>query len=268
MLLHQVITVTCSGRGFVGARQGGLVVQQGKLIHNDLVDLIEGDDVVAVEVDGVPQRTQLGRICDDGFDLGLQGIKVGATLLRDVMNMSASVAVALPHDLAAGLARADVGVEGLVVVRAHAVADVPAELDEQDLTTTIGVHLLELLLDLRPGQLQAQLRQPALELAQVHAAIATADLAEDHEELVEPEQVQQEIGKLVLVNPSVSLLTAERRLLVGPHQRGLVVQPRRPRATADHLEDKFVDLREANDVVAVKVESLPQRLQGVGRLQA
>mmetsp|Transcript_101046 Transcript_101046/g.325420 ORF Transcript_101046/g.325420 Transcript_101046/m.325420 type:complete len:328 (-) Transcript_101046:8-991(-) len=181
--------------------------------------------------------------------------------------MSASVAVALPHDLAAGLARGDVGVEGLVVVRVDAVADVRAELDEQNLATTVDIHLLPLLLCLLRAHLQAQLRQTSLELAHVDAAV-TGDLVENLEQLVEPENVQQEIGKLALVHPIVALLTAHRRLLVRTHQRRLVVQPRRPMSATHHVDDHSVDLREADDVVAVHVEGLPHRLQRIGSAQA
>jgi len=202
------------------------------------------------------------------LDLHLQIVEVLHALLRDHVRVRGLVAVVRPDDLAAVLAGHDVGIEVGVGVRVDAVPDVRAELDEEDLPAAVGVDLLELVRRLRVAQADADLGEAGLELVDVHPAVVAVHVVEDLEKLPEPEHVQEERVELGLLHPVVAVAVQEGRLLVGAHEGRLAVEPLGPAAAVGHLDGQLVDLREANDVVAVEVEPLPQGLQGVDLDQA
>mmetsp|Transcript_102236 Transcript_102236/g.289534 ORF Transcript_102236/g.289534 Transcript_102236/m.289534 type:complete len:201 (+) Transcript_102236:808-1410(+) len=175
--------------------------------------------------------------------------------------MGGLVAVALAHHPPAMLAGNDVGGEVRVRLGVHALPDVRAELHEEDLPAVVGVHLVELLHDLRLRELQPQLAQPPAELVDVHPAVVTVDGVEYPEELVEPEDVQDECVEFLLLDPVVPVTIHKDGLLVRAHQRWLVVEPSGPCAAGHQLDHHFVYLCKAHDVVAIVVEPLPQFLQ-------
>merc|ERR1712167_238147 len=96
----------------VGAHEGWFVIEQGERLNSELVDLCQGDDVVAVEVDPVPEVQQLLLVLDDALDLLLKLIELLEALLADVVRVRRLVPTSLPHDLPTMGARKDVGVKG------------------------------------------------------------------------------------------------------------------------------------------------------------
>mmetsp|Transcript_91454 Transcript_91454/g.255459 ORF Transcript_91454/g.255459 Transcript_91454/m.255459 type:complete len:613 (+) Transcript_91454:72-1910(+) len=316
----------------VAAHERGLVVQQGVVLHDELVDLRQRHDVVAIEVQAPPRPLQALLVVAEGLDLVLEVVEVleglglhhvvqgravaagaerlvaraprrrgvaaeaaaraagaggggapagggqrrevdvpGGGVRRPVagdamLRVPSDVAGVLLHVAVAGavavLPAQDVRVELGVVVGVHAVPDVCAELDEEDLAAVVGVDLLELLLCLLRRHLQAQRAHAGGELAAVDAAVgARVDLLEDLEQLGEPEDVQQQRVELGLLDPVVAVAVLQGGLLVGAHEGRLRVQPLRPRAPLDHLDDHLVDLGQADDVVPVVVQAAPQLLQ-------
>mmetsp|Transcript_77645 Transcript_77645/g.225330 ORF Transcript_77645/g.225330 Transcript_77645/m.225330 type:complete len:341 (-) Transcript_77645:33-1055(-) len=185
---------------------------------------------------------------------------------RHVPGVLLHVAVA---SAVAMLAAEDVGVKRGVVVGVHAVPDIGAQLHEEDLAPSIGVDLRKLLLGFLRRHAEAQGAQPRSELAAVNPAVGTSvHLLEDLPQLCKPEDVEQQGVKLSLLHPVVAVPVLQRGLLVGAHQRRLGVQPLGPRTAFRHLDHQLVDLRQADDVVAIVVEAAPQLLQIRGVDQA
>mmetsp|Transcript_793 Transcript_793/g.1911 ORF Transcript_793/g.1911 Transcript_793/m.1911 type:complete len:304 (+) Transcript_793:370-1281(+) len=242
--------------GLVRPHQGRLVVQRRVVLHDELVDLRERHDVVPVVVDAAPQFPQLVVVCDDYLDLLFEVVKHLEVLPRHHVRMCGLGAVHRPHDLPAALSGDDVAVKVGVVIRVDALPDVGAELDKEHLAAVVAVDLFELVLRLLGAQVQAQRAEAPGELVHVDAAVvAGVDDLENLPQLVEPEDVQQQSAELLLFDPVVPVAVLEDRLLVGAHQGRLVVEDR----VVIHHE--FVDLRERDDIVAVVVDAVPERVE-------
>mmetsp|Transcript_77744 Transcript_77744/g.200146 ORF Transcript_77744/g.200146 Transcript_77744/m.200146 type:complete len:266 (+) Transcript_77744:649-1446(+) len=201
-------------------------------------------------------------VLHDSFDLRLRVIEVLHALLADHMLRRSLVAMVLADVPPAVLTRNDIGIEVSRRVWVHTIPDVGAELDEEDLPTSVLVDLLKLCHGLGFGEVEAKLLHASLELPRVDAAVITSVHAmENLIELTEPEHVQQQGVELRLLHPVITIAILENGLLVSAHEGRLVVDEGRPRTTIAHLNSQLVDLSEAHNVVAVEVQSLPQGLQ-------
>lgn len=104
--------------------------------------------------------------------------------------------------------------------------DVIAKLLEEDLATAILINLAKLRLGLGIRHVAAQLGHASLKFAEVNAAIIVViELIKNGPETLIEEQVAQERGKLLLLNPGIAVAVLEGGVLVGTHERGLAHFP-------------------------------------------
>mmetsp|Transcript_2725 Transcript_2725/g.6186 ORF Transcript_2725/g.6186 Transcript_2725/m.6186 type:complete len:269 (-) Transcript_2725:197-1003(-) len=84
-------------------------------------------------------------------------------------------------------------------------------------------------------------------------------------QVTKPEQVQEQRVEFFLLHIiPFSIAIQLGGLLVSPANGILVVDPLWPQAGLDHVHNKAVDFRQADDAVSIFVKLLPQRLQAVG----
>mmetsp|Transcript_81722 Transcript_81722/g.243687 ORF Transcript_81722/g.243687 Transcript_81722/m.243687 type:complete len:324 (-) Transcript_81722:599-1570(-) len=126
-----------------------------------------------------------------------------------------------------------------------------AELVKEDHATTVPVNLAEVVTSLDLGGVHPAEREALLELRKGDPAVFAVDLVEDPVQFVEVEDVRQHGLELLPLDPVVAVAAGDR-LLVRPHQRGLVVQER------EALNYELVDLRQGDDAIAIIVQPVPE----------